>query len=41
MEIAYSRFERVIDLPADLDQACIATEYRDGMLLIRIQPELR
>jgi HSP20 family protein len=39
MEIAYSRFERVIDLPADLDQARIATEYRDGMLLIRIQPE--
>ena len=41
MEIAYSRFERVIDLPADLDQARIATEYRDGMLLIRIHPESR
>jgi HSP20 family protein len=39
MEIAYSRFERVIELPADLDQAAIDTEYRDGMLMIRIQPE--
>ncbi len=37
MEIAYNRFQRVIELPADLTQACLATEYRDGMLLIRLE----
>ncbi len=39
MEIAYSRFERSIELPCQLDRADIATEYRDGMLLVRIQTE--
>jgi HSP20 family protein len=39
MEIAYSRFERTLDLPCDLKKAAITTEYRDGMLLIRIQPD--
>src|SRR5919198_6046253 len=33
MEIAYSRFERAIELPCDLRRADITTEYRDGMLL--------
>jgi len=41
MEIAYSRFARTIDLPCRLDRAGIATEYRDGMLLVRIQLEER
>ncbi len=36
MEIAYSQFERVLDLPCNLQRADIATEYRDGMLLVRI-----
>lgn len=37
MEIAYSSFERSVDLPADPgDNAAIRTEYRDGMLLVRI-----
>lgn len=36
MEIAYSRFQRILDLPADLDRLALASEYRDGMLLIRI-----
>jgi HSP20 family protein len=36
MEIAYSRFERVLELPTDLKKAEIATEYRDGMLLVRV-----
>ncbi len=40
MEIAYNRFERVIEMPADLDQSSIATEYRDGMLTIRLRPEV-
>ena len=39
MEIAYSHFERRLDLPCDLEAAHITTESRDGMLLIRIQPE--
>jgi HSP20 family protein len=39
MEIAYSRFERTIELPCELDPARITTEYRDGMLLVRIQTE--
>jgi HSP20 family protein len=37
MEIAYSRFERTVELPCDLDRADITTEYRDGMLLVRIR----
>jgi len=37
MEIAYSRFERSVDLPCDLKRAEIATEYRDGLLLVHIK----
>lgn len=37
MEISYSRFERVIELPDDLSRSCIATEFQHGMLLIRIR----
>ncbi|MFO0878269.1 MAG: Hsp20/alpha crystallin family protein [Gemmataceae bacterium] len=36
MEIAYSRFGRVVELPCDLKQAHIETEYRDGMLLVHV-----
>ena len=36
MEIAYSRFERRIELPEDVGQVELATEYRDGMLLVRV-----
>ena len=39
MEIAYSAFERSLELPCDLGRADIATEYRDGMLLVRISTE--
>jgi HSP20 family protein len=39
LEIAYSHFERSIELPSDLESARISTEYRDGMLLVRIQTE--
>lgn len=39
MEIAYSRFERQIDLPADLTSARFETQFRDGLLLIRIRRE--
>jgi HSP20 family protein len=39
LEIAYSQFERSIELPCNLEPARIATEYRDGMLLVTIQTE--
>jgi HSP20 family protein len=39
MEIAYSCFERQINLPFDLDRAEITTEYQEGMLLVRIRTE--
>ncbi len=39
MEIACCRFERTLELPCDLKQADITTEYRDGLLLVRINPK--
>jgi len=41
MEISYNRFERSIELPCDLSQAQFATEFRDGILLVRITTEGR
>jgi HSP20 family protein len=38
MEIAYSSFERSVELPCDLRQADVSTELRDGMLLVHIAP---
>ncbi|HZS46223.1 MAG TPA: Hsp20/alpha crystallin family protein [Blastocatellia bacterium] len=37
MEISYSCFERTIKLPFDLRHARIDTDYRDGMLVVRIE----
>jgi HSP20 family protein len=39
LEISYSRFERTIELPENVELAEVATEFRQGMLLIRIQRE--
>jgi HSP20 family protein len=39
LEIAYSRFERSVDFPCDLERARTSTDYRDGMLLIRMATE--
>jgi HSP20 family protein len=36
LEISYSRFERRFELPCDLQQARIVTDYQDGMLYVRI-----
>ena len=36
MEIVYSQFERAFELPVNLDGARLATDYRNGMLLVRI-----
>ena len=33
MEIAYNRFQRSVELPCDLKDVEIRSEYRDGMLL--------
>jgi HSP20 family protein len=38
MEIAYSHFERSLELPCDLKRAAITTEFRDGLLLVHIAP---
>jgi HSP20 family protein len=39
MEIAYSSFERTLELPCDLERADVSTDYRDGMLLVLIRTE--
>ena len=39
LEIAYSEFERQVELPTSLEHACITMEYQAGMLLVRIQTE--
>ena len=36
MEINYSRFERSIELPEDLNRANIGLDYKDGILLVRL-----
>jgi HSP20 family protein len=39
MEISYSRFKRTITLPLNLEDSPIRLDYRDGMLLIRVESE--
>jgi HSP20 family molecular chaperone IbpA len=39
MEITYSQFERTLELPAEIEHLQIHTEYRDGMLLVSLQPK--
>jgi len=39
LEISYSQFERTIELPENLDRAHLTTEFRHGMLLVRIERE--
>ncbi len=36
MEITYSEFERGFEFPVSIEQARILTDFRNGMLLIRI-----
>ena len=36
MEIAYSRFERVVALPEAIEDAQLHAELRDGMLFVRV-----
>ena len=39
LEINYNRFERSVELPCNLEQARIETEYREGMLLVQLTTE--
>ena len=39
MEIAYTHFERAIELPCHLQQAEISAELHEGMLLIYVTPK--
>ena len=34
LEINYNRFQRTVELPADIEATEVKTEYRDGMLLV-------
>jgi HSP20 family protein len=40
LEIAYSAFERVVALPADLERARIETRFQDGMLFVNVETEV-
>ena len=39
LEIAYSRFERTVELPVVVGRAGITTDYQAGMLLVHIRTE--
>jgi HSP20 family protein len=39
MEISYNRFERALELPCVLDAMRVDTDYRDGMLIVRLTCE--
>jgi HSP20 family protein len=39
LEICYERFERLFELAGGLEHGTITTEYRDGMLLVKITAE--
>jgi HSP20 family protein len=36
MEIAYNRFHRSVELPSELGRVQVSSDYRDGMLLVRL-----
>jgi HSP20 family protein len=36
MEITYSEFERTIELPGEIENLRVLTDYRDGMLLVQL-----
>jgi len=39
MEISYNRFERSLEMPADLETARVTISARDGLLLVRMITE--
>ena len=38
MEIDYNQFERIVELPINVETARFASDYRDGMFLVSIAP---
>ena len=38
MEIEYNQFERIVELPMNVETARFASEYHDGMFLVSITP---
>jgi HSP20 family protein len=36
MEITYSRFEKRVDFPCQIDSSSLKQEYRDGFLIVRL-----
>jgi len=38
MEIDYNQFERVVELPVNVETARFASDYRDGMFLVSVTP---
>lgn len=39
MEISYNRFERYLDMPANLENARVSIEARNGLLMVRMSTE--
>jgi HSP20 family molecular chaperone IbpA len=39
MEISYNQFSRTLELPGDVSRMRVATDYRDGMLLVYLTNE--
>jgi HSP20 family protein len=37
MEISYNEFQRALELPCDLEEMAVTTDYRDGMLIVRLK----
>lgn len=40
LEISYNRFRKSIELPVEVEDEEIRLDYKDGMLLIRIEKEV-
>lgn len=38
MEIEYNQFERIVELPVNVEASRFASDYRDGMFLVSITP---
>jgi HSP20 family protein len=38
MEICYNRFQRLVELPCDVELAELRVQFRDGMLLVAVVP---
>jgi HSP20 family protein len=36
LEISYNRFERSLELPCEVERLSVVTDYRDGMLIVRL-----